>query len=557
MEDTRNNVKIILKAIEAVDLLAGDSNGLSDPYFLIPQNQPGVIDLPKKRNRTKRIDKTLNPKWNESFVIEFDPLKCKKLKIEVYDYDYIGSDDFLGGGYVTLEWINQSNENYSEEWIPLKIEKYNKKTKQNEITQKGQVHVKIRVLGFLNLADDDDKPFIINDSMPQEILKSINVHKNGDNLQPGSWIIVSEPIVFVGLGWDFTWRESFDLDASVTGFDIKNNVVEFIYFSHKTGLNGSVVHFGDNLTGEGSGDDEVIQIFLNNVPENVHYLTVTINSYTGNSLVKAKKAFIRLYTQKEKIGKYLLNRTKDCVGLLLGVFERDPRLNIWYFRVMADPIEGKKVTDSKESLQKLLGSYSINNYNIEDENKYKHPFPDEELFKLHDWIKVDAKFIYVGLGWNLQKGFNFDLDASILTFDEKNNLHEIIYHKNLQSKNGSIIHKGDNKTGEGEGDDEILTIDFNKIDNNISIIAVIINSFKGNSIINVKDAFIRLYDSDKPIGINILEEVPDCIGLFLGLFRKQNRNWYCEAVKEPIKGIIATESVNDVQALLDKYPLKV
>ena len=560
MEDNRNNVKIILKAIEARDLLAGDSNGLSDPYFLIPQGQTGVVDLPKKRNRTKRIDNTLNPIWNESFLIEFDPMKCKKLKIEVYDYDYIGSDDFLGAGFVTLEWINQSNDNYGEEWIPLKIEKYNKKTKQNEITQKGSVHVKIRVLGFLNLTEDEDKPFIINDSMPQEILKSINVHKYGDALQPGSWIIVSEPIIFVGLGWDFTWRETFDLDASVSGFDEKNQLVEFIYFSHKTGLNGSVVHYGDNLTGEGSGDDEVIQIFLDKVPSHVHYLTVTINSYTGNSLIKAKKAFIRLYTQKEKIGKYLLNRTKDCVGLLLGVFERDPRLNIWYFRVMADPIEGKKVTESKESLQKLLGSYSINNYNYniyDDLNKKKHPYPDEELFKINDWIKLDSKLIFVGLGWNLQKGFNFDLDASILTFDDKNNLQEIIYHKNLASKNGSINHKGDNKTGEGEGDDEILSIDFNRVESNVGIIAVIINSFKGNSIINVKDAFIRLYDSDLPIGISILEEVPDCVGLFLGLFRKENKFWYFEAVKEPIKGTIATDSVNDVQFLLNKYLLKV
>ena len=225
---------------------------------------------------------------------------------------------------------------------------------------------------------------------------------------------------------------------------------------------------------------------------------------------------------------------------------------------MADPIEGKKVTESKESLQKLLGSYSINNYNMNDDlNKKKHPYPDEELFKINDWIKLDSKLIFVGLGWNLQKGFNFDLDASILTFDDKNNLQEIIYHKNLASKNGSINHKGDNKTGEGEGDDEILSIDFNRVESNVGIIAVIINSFKGNSIINVKDAFIRLYDSDLPIGISILEEVPDCVGLFLGLFRKENKFWYFEAVKEPIKGTIATDSVNDVQFLLNKYLLKV
>ena len=176
MEDNKNNIKIILKAIEAKDLLPGDLNGLSDPYFKIPHGQKGVVDLPKKQHRTKTIDNTLNPVWNESFVIEYNPMICTKLRIEVYDYDLIGRNDFLGGGYATLEWINGS-ENYNEEWIPLSIEKENKATKKKELIQKGSVHIKIRVLGFLNLADDEEKPFKINNMMPQEISKSIVVHK--------------------------------------------------------------------------------------------------------------------------------------------------------------------------------------------------------------------------------------------------------------------------------------------------------------------------------------------------------------------------------------------
>ena len=119
MDAYRNNIKIILLAIEAKDLLAGDSNGLSDPYLKIPHGQAGVVDLPKKQNRTRRIDKTLNPVWNESFLIEYDPMKCNELRIEVYDYDYIGKDDFLGGGFVNLNWINRFSYNYDEEWIPL------------------------------------------------------------------------------------------------------------------------------------------------------------------------------------------------------------------------------------------------------------------------------------------------------------------------------------------------------------------------------------------------------------------------------------------------------
>ena len=53
----------------------------------------------------------------------------------------------------------------------------------------------------------------------------------GDPLQPGSWIIISEPEVYVGLGWDFTGRETFDLDASVTGFDINNEVKKLPKYS--------------------------------------------------------------------------------------------------------------------------------------------------------------------------------------------------------------------------------------------------------------------------------------------------------------------------------------
>ena len=58
-------------------------------------------------------------------------------------------------------------------------------------------------------------------------------------------------------------------------------------------------------------------------------------------------------------------------GVLLGVFERDTNLDIWYFRVMADPIEGRIIRDSINSIQKLLGNYSINTgYNSNYMNQF-------------------------------------------------------------------------------------------------------------------------------------------------------------------------------------------
>ena len=382
-------------------------------------------------------------------------------------------------------------------------------------------------------------------------------HKQGDPLIPGTWIPINEPNVYVGLGWDFTGTETFDLDASITGVDEKFNIIEAIFYSHKKGLNNSVIHFGDNTTGEGEGDDEVIQVILNQVPEEVYYLAVTINSYTRNSLIKAKSAYIRVFTDKYNIGKFTLTRTKDCIGLLLGVFQRDPTQKIWYFRCMADPISGNVVTSSYNDIKTLLGNYTISK---DGKNNYvQHPLPGEPLFDFGKWQQVENRFTYVGLGWDIQQGSNFDLDASILTYDSQDNNLEIIYHKNLHSYNNAIIHYGDNRTGVGEGDDEVLSIDFANVDPNTVTMAVIINSFKGNSLIGINTAFIRLYDPNKFIGVNVLTKCPDSTGLLIGLFRKDPKTgfWYFCPVNEMISGIEAPQSIKYVDGLLSQYLLKV
>ena len=380
-------------------------------------------------------------------------------------------------------------------------------------------------------------------------------HKQGDPLIPGTWIPIQEPTVYVGLGWDFTGKETFDLDASVTGIGEKFNIVEAIYYGNKKGLKGSVIHFGDNLTGQGDGDDEVIQVFLSRVPPEVFYLAVTINSYSRNSLIKAQSAYIRVFTDKYNIGRFTLTRTKDCIWLLLGVFQRDPTQNIWYFRCMADPISGNVVTTSFEDIKTLLGNYTIskdgaNNYVI-------HPLPGEPLFDFGKWQKLDNRFTYVGLGWDIQQGSNFDLDAAILTFDSMNNPLEIIYHRNLQSFNSSIVHYGDNKTGVGEGDDEVLSVDFANVDPNAYAMAVIINSFKGNSLVAIKNAFVRLFDQNKYIGVHVMDNCPDCTGLLMGIFRKDAKTgvWNFCPLKEIVSGIEAPQSVKDVSDHLAKHLL--
>ena len=376
---------------------------------------------------------------------------------------------------------------------------------------------------------------------------------------PGQWFPIDIPKVRVGLGWDFTKGNVFDLDGSVTGFNECNEPVESIFFRHLNGLNGSVRHHGDNLTGKGSGDDEVITIELNKVPANILSLAVTVNSYSKKSIIQAKSAFIRLCNGKNKkeMGRFVLNQTKDCLGLLLGLFERNRQTNGWYFRVMIDPLEGTTVKESYPSLKTLLNGYSESFNSAIVNYQPRHPLPGEPSFTPETWIDMAPGLTYIGLGWDILPGNIYDLDASIISFDRNINQMEIIYHKNLKSVDGSIVHYGDNRTGLGEGDDEVLSVDLSRINPNVNAMAVIVNSFKGNSMTGLKSAFIRLYDQTRLIGCHVLGQGTETTGLLLGLFRRDftNNIWLFQVMISPLPGKEAPDSIAQLKIILDKYKM--
>ena len=525
--------------VEGKDLLAKDSNGFSDPYVLIPKDQPGLLGIPKKGLKTHKKKKTLNPVWNQSFQLQCNIKQCNILKFEVYDYDFIGSDDFLGNGEIHLEWMANPKLKFYEDWINLYRIKKNKKTKEMETLYHGQVHIFIKIkVGPL--------------PSPNTMVQTLNI------LQPGTWIEINDDVVNIGLGWDFIGNERFDLDGSVTAFDINNNPIESIFFQHLSGLEGTVLHHGDNLTGQGEGDDEIITINLDFIPPNVSYLAIAINSFRSNSLIKAKSAFIRIYTNSVGIGRYILSRTKDCIGLLLGLFERDPQIGKWYFNVMCDPIEGNVITNSYNSIKQLLDEYKSSFISQTVNCKVKlHPLPNEKIFTNNTWIPIDSQITYVGLGWDIQKGYSFDLDAAIIAFDINKNVKDIIYHKSTSNFNGSIKHFGDNKTGKGDGDDEIISINFPTLDLSYDSLAVILNSFKGNPLVGIKSGFIRLFDNQKPIGIYFMDEGINSTGILLGIFRidYNTRQWFFNVMIEPIMGVIATESIDNVKSIMENYLL--
>ena len=114
--------------------------------------------------------------------------------------------------------------------------------------------------------------------------------------------------VVVGLGWDtnkYDGGHAFDLDARVFLLDASGKCAsdrDFIFYNQLEGGNGSVVHTGDNRTGEGEGDDEQVKINLSAVPANIERISFVITIHDGEAqgqnFGQVSNAFVRIVNEE-------------------------------------------------------------------------------------------------------------------------------------------------------------------------------------------------------------------------------------------------------------------
>lgn len=112
--------------------------------------------------------------------------------------------------------------------------------------------------------------------------------------------------------------------------------------------------------------------------------------------------------------------------------------------------------------------------------------------------------VVMGLGWDAKKSKGFlgfggsapdiDLDASCVMFDEQKQAVDAIYFGQLKSKDGSITHTGDNRTGDGDGDDEQIIVELSKVPANVKTLMFTVNSFTSITFDQIENAFCRVFD---------------------------------------------------------------
>ncbi|MGW5129162.1 TerD family protein [Streptomyces sp. NPDC004069] len=172
----------------------------------------------------------------------------------------------------------------------------------------------------------------------------VNLRKN----QTVSLVKGGRPLlarVKMGLGWEPAYHGAdIDLDASVIAYGPQRNHIDSCYFGKLTILNGAVKHSGDNLTGEGAGDDEVIVVDLGRLSKEVTGLVFTVNSFSGQKFTEVAKAYCRLVdaTTEEELVRFDLTHAEPQTGVMMAKLIRQ-FTGEWEMTALGDFVKARTV----------------------------------------------------------------------------------------------------------------------------------------------------------------------------------------------------------------------
>ncbi|MFG2323660.1 TerD family protein [Streptomyces sp. NBC_01723] len=179
----------------------------------------------------------------------------------------------------------------------------------------------------------------------------INLDKGRVSLQKNQTVSLvkgGRPVlsqVKMGLGWEPAYRgKDIDLDASVIAYGPQRNHIDSCYFGKLSIVNGAIKHSGDNLTGEGGGDDEVIVVDLGRLPQEVSGLVFTVNSFSGQKFTEVAKAYCRLIdaASGEELVRFDLTSAEPQTGVMMAKLIRQYS-GEWEMTAMGDFVKSRTV----------------------------------------------------------------------------------------------------------------------------------------------------------------------------------------------------------------------
>jgi len=157
--------------------------------------------------------------------------------------------------------------------------------------------------------------------------------------------------------------------------------------------------------------------------------------------------------------------------------------------------------------------------------------------------------VSMGLGWDVRKpkgllgmfggkSEDIDLDASCLTFDDGRRQIDQVWFQQLKSKDGSIVHSGDNLTGAGDGDDETISVDLSRLPAGVQSLVFTVSSFRGDTFDRIENAYCRLVDltNGRELARFDLTGSGSHTGQVMATLTRSGTQWSMKAIGVPTKG---------------------
>ncbi|HBO6963451.1 TPA: TerD family protein [Pseudomonas aeruginosa] len=171
--------------------------------------------------------------------------------------------------------------------------------------------------------------------------------------------------------------------------------------------------------------------------------------------------------------------------------------------------------------------------------------------------------VSMGLGWDPVKskgllgkllggGGEIDLDASCLLLDGNKDPIDVVWFRQLASKDGSIKHSGDNRTGEGSGDDETIHVDLTRLPASVQYLMFTVNSFTGQTFDKVENAYCRLMNrsNNTELARFNLSQKGSHTGVLMAYLSRKGGDWQLTALGNVASGFTVQEMASDARRLI-------
>jgi len=328
--------------------------------------------------------------------------------------------------------------------------------------------------------------------------------------------------------------------------DNKGSIVDAVFYNNLKALK-SITHSGDEQTGEREGLDEVIWVSLNRLPENIKMIIFVVAAYSGGSLKDACNGMLHVLEQQKAcvVARYPLEQSRFNVDVVATLVRGSQG---WSIRIIDEPaVAGRHFMDI---LEPTLGN--VVRQVIPSAGKQKVAFAMEKGSVVALPQSNMLGQVSAGLGWDVSPELGeADLDVSAVFFSKEARVLGAVFFGNTEDF--GFAHSGDNLTGEGEGDDEVISADLSSIPDSVQQVFFVVNIYSNSVTFDkVSNAYCRLVDSSgMELARYALREGQGERGLVMArMVREPGARWGFQALGQFCKGRTWKDSVPELQRLV-------